>query len=85
MGAASEMEVLMISVLEESQSPLPAGACRFYDSDFHKSEVTGTHTHCRATGARLRVFPRSWWERAEGKMNGFKMIWQQLQVIFVFI
>ncbi|XP_075892851.1 fibronectin type-III domain-containing protein 3A isoform X1 [Nelusetta ayraudi] len=39
MGAASEMEVLMISVLEESQSPLPAGACRFYDSDFHKSEV----------------------------------------------
>ncbi|KAG7217666.1 hypothetical protein INR49_021355 [Caranx melampygus] len=40
MGAVSEMEVLMISVLEEnrSQSPLP-GECRFYDSDFHKSEV----------------------------------------------
>lgn len=79
MGAASEMEVLMISVLEESQSPLPAGACRFYDSDFHKSEVTGTHTHCRATGARQLV------GASGGKMNGFKMIWQQLQVIFVFI
>ncbi|KAI9548001.1 hypothetical protein NQZ68_013019 [Dissostichus eleginoides] len=34
------MEVLMISVPEEnrSQSPLPV-ECRFYDSDFHKSEV----------------------------------------------
>lgn len=50
MGAVSEMEVLMISVLEErhSQSPLP-GECRFYDSDFHSSEVTSTHTHCWAT------------------------------------
>ncbi|KAK1899782.1 Fibronectin type-III domain containing protein 3A [Dissostichus eleginoides] len=40
MGAVSEMEVLMISVPEEnrSQSPLPV-ECRFYDSDFHKSEV----------------------------------------------
>lgn len=45
MGAVSEMEVLMISVLEEnhSQSPLP-GECRFYDSNFHKSEVTSAHT-----------------------------------------
>ncbi|KAF3847448.1 hypothetical protein F7725_020476 [Dissostichus mawsoni] len=35
-----QMEVLMISVPEEnrSQSPLPV-ECRFYDSDFHKSEV----------------------------------------------
>lgn len=50
MGAVSEMEVLMISVLEErhSQSPLP-GECRFYDSDFHSSEVTSTHTLCWAT------------------------------------
>lgn len=50
MGAVSEMEVLMISVLEEnhSQSPLP-GECRFYDSDFHKSEVTSTHIYCWAT------------------------------------
>ena len=54
MGAVSEMEVLMISVLEEnhSQSPLP-GECRFYDSDFHKSEVTSAHTQHRATKSEL--------------------------------
>ncbi|XP_061575736.1 fibronectin type-III domain-containing protein 3A isoform X1 [Cololabis saira] len=40
MEAVSEMEVLMISVHEDShsQSLLPE-ECRFYDSDFHKSEV----------------------------------------------
>lgn len=43
MGAVSEMEVLMVSVLEESRSALP-GECRFYDGDLHKSEVTGAHT-----------------------------------------
>lgn len=52
MGAVSEMEVLMISVLEanHSQSPL-LEECRFYDSDFHKSEVTSSHTQCQATKA----------------------------------
>lgn len=72
----------MISVLEESQSRLP-GACRFYDSDFHKSEVTGTHTHCRATGVLLCVF-QELVGASGGKMNEFKTFWQQLHVIFVF-
>lgn len=52
MGAVSEMmEVLMMAVLGEnrSQSPLP-GECRFYDSDFHKSEVTSGHTRRRGNG-----------------------------------
>nr|XP_043887894.1 fibronectin type-III domain-containing protein 3A [Solea senegalensis] len=41
MGAVSVMEVLMISVLEENRgrsAAVPA-ECRFYDGDFHKSEV----------------------------------------------
>lgn len=44
MGAVSEMEVLMISLLKKNESALP-GECRFYDSDLHRSEVTSTHTH----------------------------------------
>lgn len=57
MEAVAEMEVLMISVLEENriQSPLP-GECRFYDSDFHKSEVTSAHTRCRAKEIQSCVF-----------------------------
>lgn len=48
MAAVSEMEVLMISVLEESRSAL-TGECRFYDSDLHKSEVTSARTLCWAS------------------------------------
>ncbi|XP_030007766.1 fibronectin type-III domain-containing protein 3A isoform X1 [Sphaeramia orbicularis] len=40
MGVVSEMEVLMISVLEGNHSQISVpGECTFYDSDFHKSEV----------------------------------------------
>lgn len=46
MGAVSEMEVLTVSLLEESwgrrASPVE---CRFYDSDLNSSEVTIKPTH----------------------------------------
>lgn len=44
----------MISVLEENRSPSPLpGECRFYDSDFHQSEVKPAPTQCWRTELRL--------------------------------
>lgn len=76
MGTVSEMEVLMISVFEESQSALP-GECRFYDSDLHKSEVTSTHTHSWAS--YLWVF----WEFTESTEESFSLAWLESELVFL--
>lgn len=67
MGAVSEMEVLMISVLEDNQIPFP-GECRFYDSVFQKSEVTSAHTLCWAT---KNLFMCGWslYDEVKRRMN----------------
>lgn len=78
MGAVSEMEVLMISVFEESQSTLP-GECRFYDSDLHKSEVTSTHTHSWAS------YVCFFWEFTETSEEnfGFSLVCLESELVFL--